>query len=860
MTEHGRASHTRRERRVWQLAGLMAAAAAAAAVPGFVADPHGALPSVAWGVLLPLFALAEVLVIHLPAERSSHSLLLREIPAVVGLTFLAPGQYVTAYVLGAGLALVVWSRLRGLKLAFNVAMFALEAVLGSVTFHAIFSGGDPIGPRAWLAVVVAVLVTDFISTAAVTAAISLTDAHFDPEVLREAIRTGIPAALMNTCVALLVVTLVVLRPAALPLLGALVAMLVLGYRVHVRLARGYTRLQLLYQFVGSTGHTSESQEALTSILSEAADLLHATTAQLLLLPSEDERGRLVTWRAGSLRTEALPSVAGDRWWSAALEGESVLLPHGMSVLTGRDPEADHPRDGVAVPLRSAGSVEAVLLVRDRTFEEETFSTEDLKVFETLAAHAAVALDKARVVDRLRRVADERAHEALHDPLTGLPNRRAFNDAIEAAMRRGETTSVLLLDLDDFKDVNDTLGHSAGDRLLVVTGQRLTETCTDAQVGSAEEGCLVARLGGDEFAVLLPGADITAAAAHARTLHDALCAPVPLLGVELTSSASIGVTEFHGTSNSSDEVLAQADVAMYAAKAARSGVAAYRAEDGHSTARRLALAADLKVALRDRDLELFYQPQACARTGRVTGFEALLRWDHPQFGYVPPPEIIAVAHRTGLIRDLTDSILSQALQTRATWAEAGHDLDVSVNVTPADIADLALVERVDDALRATATPPGALVIEITESDAMRDPDRSLVVLGALQSRGVRLSIDDFGTGHSSLAYLDRLPVHEVKIDQSFVFRLEKDAADSTIVRATINLAHDLGLRVVAEGVENGLAQSLVAEMGCDLYQGYGLARPMPARELVAWLARHDAHGLGNQPAAGFARAAIVALAP
>jgi predicted signal transduction protein with EAL and GGDEF domain len=370
--------------------------------------------------------------------------------------------------------------------------------------------------------------------------------------------------------------------------------------------------------------------------------------------------------------------------------------------------------------------------------------------------------------------------------------------------------------------------------------------------------VVARLGGDEFAVLLPGVSAATAVAHARAVHDALCEPVPLLGVELTSSASIGVTEFFGTSHSSDEVLAQADVAMYAAKAGRTGVQAYRAEDGHSTARRLALAADLKAALRGDALDLFYQPQACARTGRVTGFEALLRWDHPQLGHVPPPEIIAVAHRTGLVRELTDSILGQALRARASWAAAGHDLDVSVNVTPADVADQGLVECVDAVLAATGTPPGALVLEITESDAMRDPERSLLVLGALQARGVRLSIDDFGTGHSSLAYLDRLPVHEVKIDQSFVFRLEKDPTDSTIVRATVTLAHDLGLRVVAEGVENDLARSLVTEMGCDLFQGFGLARPMPARELLTWLARHEALTLTGRPAVAAPRATVTAL--
>jgi diguanylate cyclase (GGDEF)-like protein len=843
MTQQTRVRTTRPERRVWQLAASMAVLAVAGAVPDFLVDPHSAVPTATWWTLVPLFAVAEVLVIHLPAERSSHSHVLREIPAVAGLTFLAPQQYVTAYLLGAGLALALWSRVRGLKLAFNLAMFALEAVLGSVTYHAVFSGGDPIGAQAWAAAVVAVLVTDVVSAAAVTAAISLTESRLDSGVLRQAIRTGIPAALVNTCVALLLVTLVVARPMALPLLGALVVLLVLGYRVHIRLARGYTRLQLLYQFVGSTGHISELDDAVESILAEATELLHATTAELLLLPSDDGPGRRISWRAGAVVRADLEVVDTGAWWSPALDAGSVL--HKSESGRGTDGAATGPRDGLAVALRPNGVVEAVLTVSDRTFEAETFGPEDLKVFETVAAHAAVALDKARVVDRLRRLAEERAHEALHDPLTGLPNRRAFNDAVQEAMARGETAAVLLLDLDDFKDVNDTLGHSAGDRLLDVVGQRLTE----------HGGGTVSRLGGDEFALLLPGLGTDAAFARAEALHEALCAPVPLLGVELTISGSIGVTELNGSSLTSDEVLAQADVAMYAAKAARSGVAVYRPEDANSTARRLALAADLKVALREGTLDLYYQPQACARSGRVTGFEALLRWNHPRFGYVPPPEIVAVAQRTGLIRELTDSLVGRALRDRAAWEEAGHDLDVSVNVTPADIADLDLVQRVDTELRATATAPGQLVLEITESDAMRDPDRSLLVLGALEARGVRLSIDDFGTGHSSLAYLDRLPVHEVKIDQSFVFRLEKDAADSTIARATVALAHDLGLRVVAEGVENDLARSLVTEMGCDVYQGYGLSRPMPATQVLVWLARHDSLHLAGRASAPVAPASV-----
>ena len=464
------------------------------------------------------------------------------------------------------------------------------------------------------------------------------------------------------------------------------------------------------------------------------------------------------------------------------------------------------------------------MVFDRAFEEETFTATDRHVLETMAAHAAVALDKARAVERLHTVAAERAHEALHDQLTGMPNRRAVHAAVEDAIRAGRGGVVLMLDLDDFRDVNDTLGHTAGDQLLTVTGQRLTD----------EAPGLVARLGGDEFAVLLTDTDMTSAHALALRLQSVVHQPVPLGGAEIVTTTSVGVASLHG-STTAEEVLGCADVALYAAKDAGTGIEEYRAADRDSTARRLALAADLPAAIREDALELWYQPQALARTGQVTGFEALLRWNHPRFGMVPPPEVVAVAQRTGLMPALTAYVLEHALLARRSWSLAGHDLDVSVNITPHDLAGGVLVSRVDATLLATSTPPSALVLELTESDALGDPERSVSVLTELAARGVRLSVDDFGTGYSSLAYLDQLPVHEVKIDQSFVFRLES-ADDDTIVRATVALAHDLGLRVVAEGVESDLTRTLVTGLGCDLYQGYGLARPMPGREVIGWLAR------------------------
>ena len=302
------------------------------------------------------------------------------------------------------------------------------------------------------------------------------------------------------------------------------------------------------------------------------------------------------------------------------------------------------------------------------------------MLEALAAHATVALSKAHAIERLKEVAEDGRLEAMHDPLTALPNRRAFSEAMQEAIARGEGGAVLLLDLDDFKDVNDTLGHTAGDALLRVTGMRL-ENETDGIVG---------RLGGDEFAVLLPGVSVSSATALAHRLRSAITQPVMMNDVELITAASIGVAEMADSAGTSDDVLARADVAMYAAKEAGTGVESYRAEDGDAIGRRLVLAADLARALEKGELELWFQPQALLVNNSISGFEALLRWAHPQFGWVPPPEIVAVAQRTGLARSLTDFILEQSLRNRARWAKAGFDIEVAVNVTPRDIADASLV--------------------------------------------------------------------------------------------------------------------------------------------------------------------------
>jgi len=408
-----RVSGARSERRqlfVGLLAAAMASLAVLIAAPGMLDETGASVPDLRWLALLPLFALAEVVVIHLPTQRNAHGHTLREIPAVLGLTFLAPQQYVTAYVVGAVLALVVAARMRGVKLAFNAAMFALEAALGALTYHAILQGGDPLSLTGWLAVLVAVLVTDLISAAAVTAAISLTEGAFDGEVLHEALRSGVVATFINTCVALIIATLVLVQPSALPLLGVVVVLLVLGYREYISLARGHAQTHLLYRFVDRTASARSPEEVTETVLREAADLMHAEHAYLVeVLDDQNVRCHALD---GSLHVESLELVEPKAWWWPALDTGVVQYErprpgHGEVPAPTVGPALmPTPRDGLAARLRGAGPTRYVLVVCDRSFEKETFGIEDVQVFEALAAHAGVAVERARSVSELEAQAEE----------------------------------------------------------------------------------------------------------------------------------------------------------------------------------------------------------------------------------------------------------------------------------------------------------------------------------------------------------------------------------------------------------------------------------------------------------------------
>ncbi|MDQ3282389.1 MAG: EAL domain-containing protein [Acidobacteriota bacterium] len=425
------------------------------------------------------------------------------------------------------------------------------------------------------------------------------------------------------------------------------------------------------------------------------------------------------------------------------------------------------------------------------------------------------------------------HQALHDALTGLPNRAALFDSLENAINfardNGSMLALMLMDLDRFKEVNDTFGHQFGDALLKQVAFRLENQRRDRDV--------VARLGGDEFAVVLPNAsDAHSIAITARRILNALEQPFVVDGQVLEVGASIGIAMFpeHGTD--ARTLLRRADVAMYTAKQKQIGYSFHQHDGESRSAEEMSLVVELRRAIERDELELHYQPKLHLRTGIMTRCEVLMRWNHPRRGLLSPAAFIPLAERTGLIRPMTDWLLDRALSQCREWQDAGAPIHVAVNISAKSLLDQTLPGKVQAALDRWGVDPRFLKIEITESSIMADPAHALAILSMLQSMGVRLSVDDFGTGYSSLTHLRELPIDEIKVDKSFVMGMTSSDADAAIVRTVIDLGHNLGKQVCAEGVEDEEMWRMLAQLGCDLAQGYWIARPMAAADLMQWLVK------------------------
>ena len=425
--------------------------------------------------------------------------------------------------------------------------------------------------------------------------------------------------------------------------------------------------------------------------------------------------------------------------------------------------------------------------------------------------------------------------AYRDPLSDLPNRTLFNDrlrvAIEVAKRSGTPLTVLLMDLDRFKNINDMLGHHIGDLVLQQVAQRLTALVRKSDT--------TARLGGDEFAVLLNSAGVEEASSVAEKIVAALEQPIEVSHQTLDVGASIGVAGFPEHGEDAETLLRHADAAMYAAKRANSGIAVYDARMHERREEELSLLSELRQAIDWGELRLAYQPKVDLSRGDVTGVEALVRWQHPAKGLLPPDRFIPFAEETGFVRTITSWVVDAAARQAAAWRAAGRPLKVSVNISVHDLQNPELVAVLSAALERHHLPAELLALEITESGVMRDAARAIEMLKRVDAAGVGCAIDDFGTGYSSLAYIKQLKVDELKIDRSFIRTLVSDPKDRAIVLSTIDLAHNLGLAVVAEGVEDGATAQLLRELGCDQMQGYHVSRPLEAAAFETWAATRAA---------------------
>jgi diguanylate cyclase (GGDEF)-like protein len=645
--------------------------------------------------------------------------------------------------------------------------------------------------------------------------------------VRRVLRTaapGLPVGVINAAVGLVVLLVVQVSAWAVLLLAALAAVLVGVYRSYAHFLRQHKSLGEIYDLtraVGEAGNDASLADVLLARVRELAQAEYATLwlpaqgryPEMLLSARTDDEGLIDLSRTPErLRVRAVET------------GETVAV--GPRLADARLRDLIRPaqlEDAIVVPLRSGTAVIGTLEVTGRLGDGEHFRPDDVRLLETVAAQASVAVEKSRLVERLQ-------FDAHHDALTGLPNRRRMVNALEqavAVLAPGEVVAVLQFDVSGLRDVNESLGHAAGDELLGEVARRLR--------AAAPPAALVGRVGSDEFVLILRTPTAEAAVTLGAELRRALQDPMQIGSLTLDVDCAVGIAVHPDHGNDPATLLQRADAATHLAKSVSSAVQMFNVGLESRSSRRLGLAGDLRRALDLGELEVYFQPKVSLRTRQLVGVECLARWQHSAHGLVSPEDFVAVAEHTGQLGRLTEVVLREGLGRCRAWALAGRPLNVSVNLSPRTLTDPDFPAQVRQLLEEYGVSPDRLTLEMTEGGVVGETGRSLPVLRRLYDLGVRLAVDDFGTGYSSLSYLRRLPVHEVKIDRSFVQGMATDPGDLAIVRALVDLSRHFGLTVVAEGVESELTLSLLEEIGCDLGQGFLFSRPLSYDRLEAWFA-------------------------
>lgn len=819
----------RRNELAWLITGQLTLVAAALTA---IVSIRSAEPTGQWGwalVFLAICVAADSVTLFFEVRNDGVSMSLSEIPLLLGLFFLPP---LTLLMVRVAATAITQARkgLPPVKSIFNIAKIAAATSCASLVVSAYGPLDDNANkPVSWAILAAAVFTSAAVSVLAVVAVITVVQGRMTPQELRAVVVPSGIATLINITVGLVVLVVLQQSRWALLLLVVVVLVFALAYRSYSQFLRQHRTLTEIYDITRAIADTPHDGTLTDVLLTRVRTLLAAETATLWLPAQGRFPEVLLTARLDALGLLDMTTTPESLRKSAVETGETVKV----GVKFGEDDRLAQLRENgikdlIVVPLKSGSAVIGCLEVSGRMGDLTGFGNGDVRLLEAVAAHAAVAVENSRLVERLR-------FDAYHDALTSLPNRRRITAALEESVKvraPGEVVAVLLFDVDSLRDVNDSLGYAAGDRLLAEVAGRLR--------ASAPPAALVGRAGGDEFVVTMRVANADAATALAATLRRQLQKPLTFGTLTLDVDTAVGVVVHpdHGTEPAT--LLQRADLATYSAKSSASGVQLFSLGMESRSVRRLGLAGDLRRALDNNDLEVYFQPKVDLRDRHLVGVECLARWEHPTHGSVAPEDFVAVAEHTGQLGRLTEAVLSAGLMRARQWVDAGRPLGVAVNLSPRTLVDPDFPMRVEELLQEHGVSPDRLTFEITEDGFVGEEDRPLPTLRRLYEMGVRLSVDDFGTGYSSLSYLRRLPVHEVKVDRTFVQGMATDQGDFAIVRAVVDISRHFGLAVVAEGVESELTLDLLADIGCDIGQGFLFSRPLPYERLEAWLgARTDA---------------------
>jgi diguanylate cyclase (GGDEF)-like protein len=828
-----------RLRWVW----LVSAVIAAMAVAAWIAIDPGSEPLADgarfhWLILAAGFALTEAAVIHIQLRRESYSFSLSEAPLILGLLFVGPSGLLMAQLLGVGVALVAHRRQPLIKVVFNLSHLALETCLAIVVYEALLGGGDPLDPQSWTAAFAATAVGAVVNVMLITVAISIIEGAPRVDGAVPVTLAGLIMAATNTGLALVIGIVIGAEPLGILLLVPPTAALIGAYRAYSTERRRRDGVEFLYRSTSTLQGSPEVDEAVVSLLEMSCETFTADAAELFLLPTGGTSiGYLSSVRTGEARRPLTPvdCPPTSLLWDAAREATvpKLIEPDGTVTPLRRYLDERGLGDAIVAALPGPAGPSGLLIVAERRGDVHRFTTDDLRLLGALATSAAVALENEQLeqsLAQLTELEEELSHQAFHDSLTGLANRARFLDRVEqavaAAVSPKSPIAVVFVDLDDFKTVNDSLGHEAGDRLLVVVAERLSQ--------ALEQDGLAARLGGDEFAALVDG-PVQPDELAARLLT-AFERPVELLGGNVQVAASVGVATWTGT-ESPEELLRNADVAMYAAKArGKNCFEIFTPNMYEVVVERHELAAKLRRGVQQREFVTHYQPIVDLADNRIVGMEALVRWNHPERGLLAPDVFLPLAEEKGHILPIGRQVLDEAV---SHIQEVDRLLPsalpfITVNLSALQLVDPELIGCVRDVLVGTGLDPSRLVVEITETAVMDDPVATRQQLVLLQEMGLRLALDDFGTGYSSLSHLRSFPIDYLKIAKPFVDGLLRGREELALFRAIIHLGQVLGLTVIAEGVESVAQVVELRRLGCDQAQGFYFSRPVPAAEMVALL--------------------------